>query len=437
MIQNLLNSLDKATCNFCAVAEIERRLKEDGYKELLPREKWDVKPAEKFYVKKNSTSIFAFTVGTTMTEATGFRIIAAHSDSPCFKLKPNPEIYGPDGIVSLNVEKYGGGILSTWFDRPLSLAGRVLVKTDNPFSPDEHVFDLRRPVATIPNLAIHFNREVNSGYAISVQRDMKPVIGRFSPEEIQDAKEHGGIVNRLIASHIGVAPNDIIGSEIVVYPIEQPTVLGVNKEYFQSGRIDDLSMAFTALEAFLNSGRECPEPPYTRILAIFDNEETGSSTKQGAHSPFLKNMMQRISMNVCEGDHENFNRNLHAGFLISADDAHAFNPNYPEKYDPVVRPYIGGGPVVKINANSKYMTDGHSEAVFRGLCEKAGVKCQYFVNHGDVAGGSTLGNILTSQLEMAGVDMGCAIWAMHSAAETAGISDHEDTEKVFRKFYTY
>ena len=402
---------------------------------LDPGKTFSVKPGDKVYVKKNSSAIFAFAIGAGMRDGAGFRIVAAHSDSPCFKLKPSPEIYGENGVTTLNVEKYGGGILSTWFDRPLSMSGRVFLKSHDPLRPEERIFDLRRPVATVPNLAIHFNREVNSGYAFSVQKDFKPVIGRFSVDEIKAYKEKGGVVKTMVATHLCVNPEDIISSEICLYPIGEPVITGVDRQYFQSGRIDDLSMALTGLEALLNSEEIKDIPTHTRVLAIFDNEETGSGTKQGAHSPFLKNVMERLCRCLDPESDDSLHRNLHNTFLISADNAHAYHPNYGEKYDPVNHPYIGGGPVVKINANSKYMSDAQSAAVFAALCEEAGVGCQYFVNHGDVAGGSTLGNILTAQLEISGVDMGCAIWAMHSACETAGISDHEDTEKVFRLFY--
>lgn len=435
MIDRILESLGKATCSFCAVKEVEDRLQSVGYKELNPAQAWNLKAGQKVYVKKNSSALFAFRLGSGMAGGSGFRIVAAHSDSPCFKLKPKFEIYGENGVVSLNVEKYGGGILSTWLDRPLSMSGRVLIRTSNPMEPEERIFDLRRPVATIPNLAIHFNREVNSGYSFSVQKDMKPIVGRFSKEEIEAAQKNGGVVLPLVAKEAGTDVKDIIGFEICLYPVGNPVKVGVNEEYFQSGRIDDLSMVFTALEGFLDADKETEEPAHTRVLAIFDNEETGSGTKQGAHSPFLKNVMSRICSSLVPEDGDCFHRNIASSFLLSADDAHAFHPNYGEKYDTLSHPYIGGGPVVKINANSKYMTDGYTAAVFEGLCQKAGVKCQYFVNHGDVAGGSTLGNILTVQLDIPGVDIGCAIWGMHSACETAGISDHLDMEKVFRTFY--
>lgn len=435
MIERMLESLGKATCNFCAVREVESRLIDAGFVELNPIDAWEVRPGMQFYVKKNGSSIFAFTVGTAMEKAAGFRILGAHSDSPCFKLKPRPEIYTEDGTVFLNVEKYGGCIMSTWLDRPLSISGRVMLRGADLFSPEERVFDLRRPVATIPNLAIHFNREVNSGYAFSVQKDMKPVVGRFSRERIAEAKEGHGIILPLVAAHLGIGPEEVISHEICLYPVGDPVVTGVNGEYFQSGRIDDLSMVFTGLEAFLHASKEDGEAPHTRVLAVFDNEETGSGTKQGAHSPFLKNILERICLSLVPDKPDCLHRNIHSGFLISADDAHAFHYNHAEKHDLTNHPQIGGGPVVKINANCKYMTDARTAAVFAALCEDAGVECQYFVNHGDVAGGSTLGNILTSQLEIAGVDMGCAIWGMHSACETAGISDHDQACRVFYTFF--
>ena len=435
MIQNLIKRLDEATCSFCAVKTIRTELEEKGYKELKESEKWDLKPGDRFFVEKNNSAIFAFHVGKESPDKSGFRIIASHSDSPCFKLKPDPEIYAENGLVFLNVEKYGGGIMYTWFDRPLSLSGRVTVKGKDSFSPKSAVFDLKKPIATIPHLAIHFNRSVNEGNPLSVQKDMRPVIGRFSTEEINNYRKSGGIIKSLIASHLMIRPEDILGMEAVLYPCEKARIIGVNGEFIQSGRIDDLSMAFTSLEALLNSDAERGICDSTKVVAVFDNEETGSATKQGAHSPVLKNILHRICLCLNPDENDAFYRAVSRSFIISADDAHAFHPSYAGKYDINTHPAIGGGPVIKINANSKYMTDSHGAAVFRDLCNRAGVSCQYFVNHGDVPGGSTLGNISTSQLDVPGVDMGCAIWAMHSAAETASVRDHQDTEKVFRLFF--
>lgn len=431
-IDKLLDWLDAATCNFMAVSTIRRELDETGFSELRQHERWDIRPGGKYYVVKNDSAIFAFVIGSQPAAEAGFRIISAHSDSPCFKIKPNAEIYGDGGVVTLNVEKYGGGILYTWFDRPLSISGRVLVKGPDALHPRTLLVDLRRPVCTIPHLAIHFNRQVNEGNKLSVQKDMKPVLGYFSKEEIDDARKEGGFVKKMVAEELNISPADIIDYELNLYPFEKPSKVGAEEEYFQSARIDDLSMAFAGLEALLCESDRSQAA--TRILAIFDNEETGSGTKQGAASPVLRDIMERICL-LQTGNKEDIYRAVAASFMISADDAHAWHPNYNEKYDPTNHPVIGGGPVVKINANCKYMTDGVGAAVFRSLCEEAGVNCQYFVNHSDVAGGSTLGNISSSQFDMQGVDMGNAIWAMHSARETAGVSDHLDAIAVFRRFF--
>lgn len=433
MIKRLLNWLEESTCNFLAANTIINELLAKGFKELKQNEEWDIRPHEKYFLVKNGSAVFAFTTGNGIKSfRKGSLIVAAHSDSPCLKLKPNPEIYGDGGVVSLNVEKYGGGILYTWFDRPLSMSGRLTLKSQDPLNPREIIFDLKRPIALIPHLAIHFNRAVNEGNSISVQKDMKPVIGYFSEERIKKAKEGRGIILETIAKECEVNVNDILDYEISLYPYEKPQIGGINGEYIESGRIDDLSMAFAGLEALINTCDQ--ELDHIRILAVFDNEETGSGTRQGAASPVLRDMMERICDKL-GGSKEDFHIGVANSFMISADDAHAWHPNYNEKYDPTNHPVIGGGPVIKINSNCKYMTDSVGAAVFKELCNKAGVKYQMFVNHADVAGGSTLGNILTSQLDFKGVDVGSAIWAMHSAMETAGVSDHEDMVKVFQTFW--
>lgn len=434
MIERLLKRLDRSTCNFLAVDTIVNELEAAGFRSLRQKDKWQISRGGKYYIKKNDSAVFALIAGEGTIADNGFHIISAHSDSPCFKIKPNAEIYGEGGVVSLNVEKYGGGILYTWFDRPLSISGRVMLKGKDALHPETRLVDLKRPVAVIPHLAIHFNRAVNEGNPLSVQKDMKPVIGYFSREEIAGFKSNGGVVKALVASDLGISPTDIIDYELCLYPLEKASLVGMKNEYFQSARIDDLSMAFAGLEAFL--GTAASPAQATRVLAVFDNEETGSGTKQGAASPVLRDIMERFVRLLDGDDPQNFYRAIANSFMISADDAHAWHPNYNEKYDPTNHPVIGGGPVVKINANCKYMTDAEGAAVFRTLCAEAGVECQYFVNHADVAGGSTLGNISSSQFDLRGVDMGNAIWAMHSARETAGVSDHLDTVKVFSRFFS-
>lgn len=433
MIDRLLNWLERSTSNYWAVLTIKDELKAKGFIELRQEEKWDIKAGGKYFVRKNGSAIFAFTIGHGLSSfKNGSRLIAAHSDSPCLRLKPNPEIYGEGGVVSLNVEKYGGGILYTWFDRPLSLSGRIMLKSSDPMKPTPVYFDLEEPVAVIPHLAIHFNRGVNEGNSISVQKDMKPIIGYFDEETIKKAGKNKGLILERIARECNVDVNDILDFDISLYPVFKPQLTGLNKEYIESPRIDDLSMAFAGLEALLDTSDTLIDN--VRILAIFDNEETGSATRQGAASPVLRDIMERI----CEclgGSKEDFLIGVANSFMISADDAHAWHPNYNEKYDPTNHPVIGGGPVIKINTNGKYMTDSFGAGVFKQLCNRSGVRYQMFVNHSDVAGGSTLGNILTSQIDFNGVDVGAPIWAMHSAVETAGVRDHEDMVKVFKTFW--
>lgn len=438
-LERLLARLDRSTSPFMAADSIISELEEAGFTLLEADASWEGRSAGNgYYTVINGTAVVAWIEGEGSPAEHGFRIIASHSDSPCFKIKPNAEIYGDGGVVSLNVEKYGGGIMYTWFDRPLSVSGRVMLRGADPFSPVTRLVDLERPVATIPHLAIHFNRGVNEGNALSVQKDMKPVAGYFPDEVIREMKQNGGLVRMLLADALEVAVDDILDYELCLYPCEPAGLAGTDGQYFQSARIDDLSMAFASLDALLcsmDAGEEAADMASgrpTRVMAVFDNEETGSGTKQGAHSPWLRWVLERL----CGGDTETFHRAVARSFMISADDAHAWHPNYNEKYDPTNHPVIGGGPVVKVNANCKYMTDADGAAVFRALCEEAGVPCQTFVNHGDVAGGSTLGNILTSQLPLRGVDVGNAIWAMHSARETAGVSDQEAMVRVMTRFYS-
>lgn len=435
MIDQLLGWLNASTCNVMAVATIENELKKAGFTQLLPENQWEITPGSKHYMIVNNTAIFAFVAGDNEPYKNGFHIISSHSDSPCLKLKPNAEIYGQGGVLKLNVEKYGGGIMYTWFDRPLSLSGRVALRSGNPLSPRIERIDLKRNIATIPHLAIHFNRAVNEGNPISVQRDMLPVAGVFSDTEIENFNKQGGYVKYLISTQLGVKAEDILDYELCFYPLEKATRIGTNDSLFQSGRIDDLSMSFASLRAFLDASVK--PSASTRVLAVFDNEETGSGTKQGAGSPIFASMLERVCCSLAgEDNSEVFNRAIASSFMISADDAHAWHPNYDGKYDPTNHALMGHGPAIKINANCKYMTDADSAAVFRALCDEAGVPVQYFVNHSDVAGGSTLGNILTGTLPLRGVDMGAPIWAMHSAAETASCEDHISCIRVFTTFYS-
>ena len=422
---SLIDFLNDSPVNFLAAKTITGMLDDAGFSRLDPSDPWDLLPGGKHYVVKNGSAVFAFVVGTG-GPTSGFKIISAHSDSPGFRIKPHAEMLSDGNIVKLNTEVYGGPILYTWFDRPLSIAGRVILRSANPLRPESRTVHFRRPLLTIPHLAIHFNRAVNEGNPLSKQKDMLPVIGI-----VNSALERDNLLLNLVGEELDVDPSQILDFDLSLYDTTPACRLGLNDEFISAGRLDDLMMAHAAVTALLESD----DMAMTRVAAIFDNEETGSGTKQGAASPVLDHILRRISSIAFGANEEDYFRAIDNSFMISADNGHALHPNYPEKQDPTNHPTLGAGPIIKINANCKYMTDADSAAVFRTICEQAEVPVQYFVNHSDVAGGSTLGNILTSQIDLRGVDMGAAIWAMHSVRETASVADHDYIIRAFTQFY--
>ena len=430
MIKRLLSFLDASPVNFLAVKNLTEELQQHGYRRIDTTEALGtVKAGDKFFVTKNDSSIYAFQIGRKALAETGFHMICAHCDSPTFRIKPHAEIDCEGGIVKLNTEVYGGPIMSTWFDRPLTLAGRVIVKSKDVMTPTTLLMHVKRPLLQISNLAIHFNRQVNDGVKLSRQKDVLPILGI-----INDELEKGNLLMNIILEELNkqqnVAREDILDFDLYLADATPACTFGAHNELISSGRLDDLSMCFAGLEALLAS----QPTDTTQVLAIFDNEETGSQTKQGAGSPFLSYMLKRIAL-AQGGTEEAYYQAVERAFMISADNAHAWHPNYSEKYDPTNHPMLGGGPVIKFNAAQKYASDAYSASVFAGLCKKAGVPCQRFVNHSDVAGGSTLGNILASSIPLRGVDMGNAILAMHSCRETGSTADHEFCVKVFTQFY--
>ena len=430
MIKRLLSFLDASPVNFLAVKNLTDELQQHGYRRIDTTEALGtVKAGDKFFVTKNDSSIYAFQIGRKALAETGFHMICAHCDSPTFRIKPHAEIDCEGGIVKLNTEVYGGPIMSTWFDRPLTLAGRVIVKGKDVMTPTTLLLHVKRPLLQISNLAIHFNRQVNDGVKLSRQKDVLPILGI-----INDELEKGNLLMNIILEELNkqqtVAREDILDFDLYLADATPACTFGAHNELISSGRLDDLSMCFAGLEALLAS----QPTDTTQVLAIFDNEETGSQTKQGAGSPFLSYMLKRIAL-AQGGTEEAYYQAVERAFMISADNAHAWHPNYSEKYDPTNHPMLGGGPVIKFNAAQKYASDAYSASVFAGLCKKAGVPCQRFVNHSDVAGGSTLGNILASSIPLRGVDMGNAILAMHSCRETGSTADHVFCVKVFTQFY--
>ena len=431
MINRLLKFLDASPANFLAARNIACELEQNGYRRLDPQQPLgELKAGDKVYVTKNDSSVYAFHLGRKPLAETGFHMICAHSDSPTFRVKPHAEMTGEGGLVRLNTEVYGGPILSTWFDRPLTLAGRVIVRGKDAMSPETMLMHVRRPLLQISNLAIHFNRQVNDGVKLSKQKDMLPLLGLINNE-----LEQGNLLMNVIVEELSkqrpVSHEDILDFDLYLADTQPACTFGVHDEFISSGRLDDLSMCFAGLEALIAA----PESDTTQVLAIFDNEETGSQTKQGAGSPFLASMLMRIARQQ-SGSEEAYWQAVERAFMISADNAHAFHPNYAEKYDPTNHPMLGGGPAIKFNASQKYASDAVSAAIFAEICRKAGVPCQRFVNHSDVAGGSTLGNILASTVPLRGVDMGNAILGMHSCRETGSVADHEYCVRAFTEFYS-
>lgn len=426
-MMNLIDFLNASPVNYLAVNTIAGVLEDAGFRHVDVRgEMPALKTGDKVYFTKNDSSIYAMHIGQ-LPMQDGVHMVCAHCDSPTFRIKPNAGIRCEGGLVKLNTELYGGALMQTWFDRPLSLAGRVIIAGDDPMQPETRLLHIKRPLLQIPNLAIHFNREANDGVKLSKQKDMLPILGIITEEMEKD-----NVLMNLVAGELKVNAGDILDFDLYLYDTTPACTFGLNQEFVSAGRMDDLSMVHAGLSALVDTAGTTPQ--HTRILAIFDNEETGSMTKQGAGSPFLLFVLQRIMVANGFAGEEAF-RAIENSFMISADNAHAYHPNYAEKYDPTTHPQLGGGPVIKFNASQKYATDARGAAVFQRICDMAGVPCQRFVNHSDVAGGSTLGNILAASIPVNGVDMGNPILGMHSIRETGSVKDHEYCIRAFSKFY--
>lgn len=402
---------------FHAVSELSKLLDEAGFLRLKETEAWQLAPGGKYYVTRNGSALIAFCVPE--EGFAPFQIVASHSDSPTFKLKHSAEDVVCGKYVRLNVERYGGMIMSTWLDRPLSIAGRVMVREGNGVRAE--LVNLDRDSVLIPNMPIHFNREINNGYSYNAQTDMLPLYGGAASKE-QLAQE--------IAAACGTEPERLVASDLFLYNRTPGSIWGAEDEYFSCGRIDDLECAYTALCAFL----EARPQRNTQVYAVFDNEEVGSSTKQGADSTLLGDVFYRTAAALGADDAQT-RAAMAASFMVSADNAHAVHPNHPEKYDAQNRTFMNEGVVIKHNANQRYTTDSVSCAVFSEICARAGVPVQHFANRSDVLGGSTLGSIANTQTSMNTVDIGLAQLAMHSAYETAGVKDVEFMIRALRAFY--
>ncbi len=420
----LIDFIYEGASPFHVVEESARILEKAGFRRLDLTDKWDLKKGQKYFTTRNGSSLFAFITGSTSPAETGIRMICAHSDSPSFKIKPTPEMVEDDYYLKFNTEVYGGPILMSWLDRPLSIAGRITIESKNPLKPETRLVNFNRPMMIIPNLAIHLNRSVNEGVELNKQKDMLPLVGTLT-----DNKQHKGFFKELLAREAGVDANHILDFDLTLNEYSRGCIMGANNEFISSPKLDDLAMVHAGVKAMAAA---VPSKA-TRMLCIFDNEEVGSQTKQGAGSPVFRNIFRRILLQTGL-DEEAIQQTIYKSFMISADMAHSVHPNHSEKHDPVLHPLMNKGPVIKIHANQKYTTDGESGAVFENICRLAGIPCQKFVNRSDMQGGSTLGNVSTTQLDIRSVDIGNPMLAMHSVRELTGVKDHSYIIRAFDKF---
>ena len=404
-VQGLVDFLKKSPSAFHAIDNLQNILIENGYKKLNESEKWSLEKGGKYFVSRNLSSIIAFYVPE--GELSSVRICASHSDSPVFKIKENAEIEARGKYVQLNTERYGGMIFSTWLDRPLSVAGRVLVKGEKGVS--TRLVNIDKDALVIPNVAIHMNRSVNDGFKYNPQTDLAPLFGDIRAK---------GAFRKLIAETAGCDEKDVVGSDLFLYSRVNPSVWGENGEFVSAGRLDDLECAYATAMGFVDAKPENGMP----VLAVFDNEEVGSTTKQGADSSFLTDVLKR-AFYALGMDEEAFMRAASSSMMLSCDNAHAMHPNHPEFSDSTNQVQMNGGIVIKESANQKYTSDGASKAMLRAILDKANVPYQFFANRSDMLGGGTLGNISNSHFSLNTVDIGLAQLAMHSSYETAGSAD--------------
>ncbi|WP_249030279.1 M18 family aminopeptidase [Tannockella kyphosi] len=414
MNTKLLEFIDASPSAFQAVVNIKKELNQAGFIELNEQTEWSLQKNQKYYVSRNSSALFAFCIPETFDS---IQMAASHLDSPTFKIKANGAMIDKNQI-RLDVEKYGGMILHTWFDRPLSMAGRMVVKNKKM---ESILFDDKKPWLMIPSVAIHLNRDVNQGKAINVQKEMLPIVGQGSDFELEKYLQE--------KHHI---EGEILAVDAFLYNPESSKVWGINDEFLSAPRIDNLECTYAILEAI----KESSSKNVLNMALFFDNEEVGSGTKQGADSSFLTDVLARIK-EACHLSQQQVLSMIARGFMISADNAHGYHPGYGELYSPSDQPKINEGIVVKHNANQKYTSDAISAAIFYQLCKEAGVSHQNYYNHTNAPGGSTLGNIANTHVSLNTVDIGLAQWAMHSSYETAGTKDYQDLVSVLTYFYRH
>ena len=417
MYDDLVEFLQESVTPFHAAATAESWLRAAGFTRLEEADYWNLEPGKGYYTTRNGSSVVAWRVPDHAIG--GWRIVASHSDSPTWKIKT--DIVENDGCRRLSVEGYGGMIMSTWLDRPLTVGGRVIVKTEDGI--ESRLVCIDRDLLVIPSLAIHFQRDINKGHTFNPQVDMQPLWGPAGSRTLTD----------LVAEELGVDTADILDSDLQLVTRQAPTQIGPDGEFFMAPRIDDLECAATTLLGFLDAAAET-DSACAPVWAMLDNEEVGSSSRMGAESSYLRDVLDRI-VDAIPHSGQAMHRAIANSFMLSADNAHATHPNFPQKSDPCAPVRLGGGVVLKYNASQKYTTNAVSGAIFRAICEKADVPVQVFTNRADEAGGSTLGNLQSHTLPIPMADIGLAQLAMHSAVETASVADAEAMTKAVAAFY--
>ena len=422
---DLIDFLYKSPTAYHSVATIKERLDLNGFTEVKESEKWDLQKEGKYYVIKNDSALIAFEIGTGDVEEDGFKLIGAHTDAPGFRIKANPEMVSEGKYLKLNTEVYGGPLLYTWFDRPLGIAGKVALKGNSPLKPEVKLVNINKPLLIIPSVAIHMNRSVNEGFNVNKQKDTLPLLSL-----INDKFEKNGYLVKVLAEELKVEASDILGFDLGLYEVEKGAVIGLNEEFISAGRLDDMWMVYTGIQALIESKAN----KSTKVMVCIDNEEIGSLTAQGANSALLLNILERITLALGK-DREGLHRALSNSLMISADLAHAVHPNAEEKHDPTNRPVLGNGPVLKTAASGSYSTDSYNAAIFEGLCKTANVPYQKFFNRSDVRGGTTIGPITTSLLTIPVMDMGAPLLSMHSIRELATVKDNYYTITLFTEFF--
>lgn len=411
--------LDKGISSFHAVKISKNILEKAGYAELAIDDNWNLEQGKGYFISPYPSSLYAFYIGNN-----NVRMIAGHTDYPVLKLKPAPSINRQKNIVA-NVESYGGMILNTWFDRPLGLAGKVICKGSDPFNPIVHLYDSKTPLAVIPSLAIHMNRDVNKKNELNVQEHLLPLIA-MGDEDNTD------VLIKYIANDLGIDIEEILDFDLVFYNMDKPTIIGLNQEFLVSPRLDNLTSCYCCVEAMSkkNGGS-------TAVMALFDNEEIGSRTKQGADSTLLKMIIEKLLKNHpinAENDVLTMESLVNKGFFVSLDVAHAYHPNYSSKSDITTKTIMGNGVVLKISGSQRYNSDSYSNGVVKGLCKESNIPLQMQINNSNIAGGTTLGPIVSSYLPVYGTDMGVAVLAMHSACETCALKDIESLGEFTKVF---